>query len=66
MITLYYNRDRQSRLSAQRACHVWRDVFSQALSFELVEDAAERGYHIRGQATYGRLLSGVVSVVPPG
>ena len=29
-------------------------------------DAAGRGYHIRGQATYGRLLSGVVSVVPPG
>ena len=35
-------------------------------SFEPFEDAAGRGYHIRGQATYGRLLSGVVSVVPPG
>ena len=36
------------------------------LSFEPFEDAAGRGHHSRGQATYGHLLSGVVSVVPPG
>jgi hypothetical protein len=32
---------------------------------EPFEHAAGRGHHIRGQATYGPLLSGVVSVVPP-
>ena len=31
-----------------------------------VEDARGQGYVIRGQAVYGRLISGVRLVVPPG
>ena len=49
-----------------QARQILRKLLVGRLSFEPFEDAAGRGYHIRGQATYGRLLSGVVSVVPPG
>jgi len=49
-----------------QARQILRKLLHGRLIFEPFEDATSRGYIIRGEATYGRLLSGVVSVVPPG
>jgi hypothetical protein len=43
-----------------------RKLLNGRLIFAPFEDERGRGYVIRGHATYGRLLSGVYSVVPPG
>ncbi|HEV2054021.1 MAG TPA: zinc ribbon domain-containing protein, partial [Methylomirabilota bacterium] len=49
-----------------QARQILRKLLVGRLIFEPFEDAGGRGYTLRGQATYGRLLSGVYSVVPPG
>ena len=49
-----------------QARQILRKLLHGRLIFEPFEDATSRGYIIRGQATYRRLLSGVYSVVPPG
>src|SRR5205823_2758507 len=49
-----------------QARQILRKPLHGRLIFEPFKDERGRGYHIRGQATYGRLLFGVCSVVPPG
>ena len=49
-----------------QARQILRKLLHGRLVFERFEDERGRGYKIRWQATYGRLPSGVYSVVPPG
>jgi len=61
-VLLVFSLDRQ-QIQVRR---VLRKLLHRRLIFERFEDARGRGYTIRGQATNGRPLSGVYSVVPPG
>ena len=45
---------------------ILRKLFPDRLVFDPSDDERGVGYEIRGQASYGRLLQGVCSVVPPG
>jgi hypothetical protein len=49
-----------------QARQILKKLVEGRLVFDPFEDADGAGSRIRGQATYGRLLSGVISVVPPG
>jgi site-specific DNA recombinase len=49
-----------------QARQILKKLVEGRLIFDPFDDEAGIGYRIRGQATYGRLLSGVISVVPPG
>jgi len=60
--------DWQSLLDQEaiQARQILKKLVADRLTFEPIEDAQGVGYRIVGQATYGRLLDGVISVVPPG
>jgi hypothetical protein len=49
-----------------QARQILKKLLEGRLAFAPFDKAGDVGYQIRGQATYGRLLSGVISVVPPG
>jgi site-specific DNA recombinase len=49
-----------------QARQILKKLIADRLTFEPFEDKAGAGYRIRGEATYGRLIAGVISVVPPG